>query len=457
MPILIGMSRTPPLSGHGPAPAQPDRAGLWNRGFVLACLANVMMFFNVHFLLSTVAGYVVGRFLVEDSVGGAVASVFIVGTLVSRFFAGPLIERFGARPLLLVSFAAFVVAPLLYWASPTVGMLLVVRTVHGVTFGVGSSVIAATAVNRIPGTRLSEGTSHYSSSTLIGVATGPMIGLALSGTGFGVMAVTASAVSLLGLLIAFAMDCSPRDARADAQDDSGTNRPAGAEAETSAEGGRPRPGWARFVEPGALPAAVIGALYSLGYAGIVTFLATLTLERGFGATASLFFAVYAVTVLVSRLFTGRLMDRRGANVVMLPAFVLFAAGLAGIAVAPNVAVLLLAAVFVGLGYGQLLSAGQVICVTQVPRERAGMGASTFFLGIDAGMGLGPLLAGILVQWHGTAGLYWVLAAFLLVLVPVYWLVQGRRLGRPALPAPSPPPPASTSAATPPPAPSQESP
>jgi MFS family permease len=461
MPILIGMPRTPSMSGAGTTRVRPGGARLWNRGFVLACLANVMMFFNVHFLLSTVAGYVVGRFLVEDAVGGAVASVFIVGTLVSRFFAGPLIERFGARPLLLVSFAAFVAAPLLYWVSPTVGMLLVVRTVHGVTFGVGSSVIAATAVNRIPGTRLSEGTSHYSSSTLIGVAAGPMIGLALSGAGFGVVAVTASAVSLLGLLIALAMDCSPRDAGADAEDGAGTDRPAGADAETSAEtdaeGSRARPGWARFVEPGALPAAIIGALYSLGYAGIVTFLATLTLERGFGATASLFFAVYAVTVLVSRLFTGRLMDHRGANVVMLPAFVLFAAGLAGIAVAPNVTVLLLAAVFVGLGYGQLLSAGQVICVTRVPRERAGMGASTFFLGIDVGMGLGPLLAGILVQWHGTAGLYWVLAAFLLLLVPVYWLVQGRRLGRPALPAPPPPSPAPAPAATPPPAPSQESP
>ncbi len=422
MNILSGMSPPPSTSGAGSAPDRGGGARLWNRGFVLACLANVMMFFNVHFLLSTVAGYVVGRFLVGDSVGGAVASVFIVGTLVARFFAGPLIERFGVRPLLLIAFAAFVAAPLLYWASPTVGMLLVVRTVHGVTFGVGSSVIAAAAVHRIPGARLSEGTSHYSSSTLIGVAAGPMIGLALSGAGFGVMAVTASAVSLLGLLIALAMDHRPRDARA------------------GAPGGGPRPGWARFVEPGALPTAAVGALYSLGYAGIVTFLATLTLERGFGATASLFFAVYAATVLASRLFTGRLMDRCGANVVMLPAFVLFAAGLAVIAMAPNVATLLAAAVLVGLGYGQLQSAGQVICVTQVPRERAGMGASTYFLGIDAGMGLGPLLAGILVQWYGTAGLYWTLAAFLLVLVPVYWLVQGRSLRRPsgptAVPAPA---------------------
>lgn len=412
-----------PAAASSPA----ARPALWSRGFLLACLANIMMFFNVHFLLSTVAGYTVARFAVGDSVGGAVASVFILGTLISRVLAGPLIERFGSRPLLLIGFAAFVAAPLLYWASGSVWMLLLVRAVHGLTFGVSSSVIAGAAVNRLPAARLSEGTSHYSSSTLIGVAAGPLVGLALAGSaagagvggGFGPIAVIASAVSLLGLVTAWFMDVRPRR----------SNPATSASPAASAAAAAPRPGWARYAEPGAVPTAAVASLYSLGYAGIVTFLATLAADRGFGAVASLFFAVYAGTVLVSRLFTGRLMERRGANVVMLPAFVLFAAGLAAIAAADHVWLLLTAAVLVGLGYGQLLSAGQVICVTRVPREHAGMGASTYFLGIDLGMGIGPLLAGVLVQWWGTAGMFWALSGFILVLLPVFWQVQGRQLHR----------------------------
>ncbi|GAA1116344.1 MFS transporter [Citricoccus alkalitolerans] len=436
------MSQSPRRTTNGGPLSPPGRsavpAGLWNQGFVLACLANIMMFFNVHFLLSTVAAYTVARFAVGDTVGGAVASVFIVGTLISRLLAGPLIERFGSRPLLLVGFIAFIVAPLLYWASGEVWALLLVRAVHGLTFGFSSSVIAAAAVNRVPGTRMSEGTSHYSSSTLIGVAAGPMVGLALGGTGFGTVAVIASAVSLAGLVIALFMDVRPRESEPALETPDVPEVPAVVETDgaTTAAAQNPsappeaaRPWWARYVEPGAAPTAAIGALYSLGYAGIVTFLATLVSERDFGTVASLFFAVYAATVLVSRIFTGRLMDRRGANIVMLPAFLLFAAGLATIALADTVMALMAAAVLVGLGYGQLQSAGQVICVTQVPRDRAGMGASTYFLGIDAGMGIGPLLAGALVQWWGTTGLYWVLAGFLVALVPVYWLVQGRHLQR----------------------------
>lgn len=407
----------------------PDQTPpLWTRGYVLACLANILIFFNVHLLLSTVAGYVVARFAVGDAMGGTAAAVFIIGTVVARLLAGPLIERFGPRVLLLIAFAAFVVAPLLYWASGSVWMLLAVRTLHGMTFGVGSTVIAGAAVSRIPRTRMAEGTTHYSSSTLIGVATGPVVGLALAGvdTGFGPIAVTASLASAAGLAVAFILPpvSGPRAATGPSSGDAVPGQEA------------PRPRWARFVEPGALPSAVMGTLYSIGYAAIVTFLATLAAERGFGAAGSAFFLVYAGTVLISRLVTGRLMDRASPNVVMVPGFVIFAAALALLAVAQSWPVLLGSAVLLALGYGQLQSAGQTISVIQVPAARAGMGASTYFLGIDVGMGLGPILAGVLAQWLGVGPMYLVLAVFVLALLPVYWLAQGRQLRRPPDPAPT---------------------
>lgn len=180
----------------------------------------------------------------------------------------------------------------------------------------------------------------------------------------------------------------------------------------------------------------MGTLYSIGYAAIVTFLATLAAERGFGAAGSAFFLVYAGTVLISRLVTGRLMDRASPNVVMVPGFVIFAAALALLAVAQSWPVLLGSAVLLALGYGQLQSAGQTISVIQVPAARAGMGASTYFLGIDVGMGLGPILAGVLAQWLGVGPMYLVLAVFVLALLPVYWLAQGRQLRRPPVPAPT---------------------
>ena len=129
------------------------------------------------------------------------------------------------------------------------------------------------------------------------------------------------------------------------------------------------------------------------------------------------------------------MDRTGPNVVMVPGFVLFAAALALLSVAQSWPVLLASAVLVALGYGQLQSAGQTISVIQVPPARAGMGAATYFLGIDVGMGLGPILAGVLAQWLGVGPMYLLLAAFMVTLLPVYWLVQGRQLRRPDTPAP----------------------
>ena len=123
---------------------------------------------------------------------------------------------------------------------------------------------------------------------------------------------------------------------------------------------------------------------------------------------------------------------------MVPGFVIFAAALALLSVAQSWPVLLGSAVLVALGYGQLQSAGQTISMIQVPAARAGMGASTYFLGIDVGMGLGPILAGVLAQWLGVGPMYLVLAVFVLALLPVYWMAQGRQLRRPPDPAPTDP-------------------
>ncbi|MFP3359975.1 MFS transporter, partial [Planococcus sp. SIMBA_143] len=88
--------------------------------------------------------------------------------------------------------------------------------------------------------------------------------------------------------------------------------------------------------------------------------------------ASVFFVVYAVAILVSRPFTGRLMDAKGAKAVMLPAFVLFAAGLFLLSAAGNTMILLLSGVLIGLGFGNMQSVTQAIAVKAVPPERVGL-------------------------------------------------------------------------------------
>ncbi|MET1034011.1 MAG: MFS transporter [Arthrobacter sp.] len=412
---------------HGPEAAAAAR--LWTPGFVLASIASGLVFFNAHLLLSTFAAQSMSRFAVGDATGGLVASIFIVGALVSRVFAGPLMERFPHKALFAAGMAVFVAMPPLHLLIDSLGLTIAARILHGMAFGICSSVVATVAVSRIPRLRVGEGTSHYASSTVIGVAAGALVGLALSrALGFDAVLWLASATSLVSVLLLLTVPADPRAAPPRAAGrvpaDPAGPAPVGPDAAPPARRGP----WARLLEPAVLPIAAVGGLFTIGYASIVTYLGVFADERGLGPGVSFFFLAYAVAVLASRPWTGPLMDRRGYNPVMLPAFAVFAAGLVLLATATSLPWLLAAAVLVGLGQGNLLSAAQTIAVTRVPRERIGMATSTFFLGIDAGMGFGPMVAGLLVQAHGTATTYLTLGLFVVAVGGLYWAVQGRRLG-----------------------------
>ncbi|WP_198154369.1 MFS transporter [Neomicrococcus aestuarii] len=389
------------------------RERLWTRGFLLACSGNALVFFTVHLFLSTVAAYSIQRFAVGDAQGGAASGLFIIGALIARLFAGPAMSRFSMLGLALGMFALFAIFPILYLMTGSFELLLAERFTHGVVFGIGSSVTASLALHRVPAMRMAEGTSWFASSTVIGVAAGPLVGLPLFRTfGFEAVSWAAVMVAVLGLVVIalLKLDGSPIAAQPAAPSDDS-----------------PKGNWiSRFVEPAAIPISIIGAAWTLGYATIVTYLNGLANERDLGTGVSWFFLVYAVVTIASRQFTGRLMDRKGFNIVLIPAFVVFAAGLFTLSMAQNVATVLIAAALVGLGQGNLLSAGQTLAIKQAERHRIGFAVSTFFLGIDAGMGTGPVIAGAIVAATSPSATFGIVSLFVLALTAVYVAVFARK-------------------------------
>ncbi|WP_211882770.1 MFS transporter [Pseudarthrobacter albicanus] len=148
--------------------------------------------------------------------------------------------------------------------------------------------------------------------------------------------------------------------------------------------------------------------------------------RGMSDSAGIFFLLYAAAVLASRFFVGRIQDRRGDNSVMYPTLAFFALGLAMLALEPSVWSIGLAGILVGFGFGALLPCAQTIAVTAVPAARMGTGISTFYLMLDAGTGLGPVVLGALVPVLGYAGMYGALSLLMCAAVLLYFLVHGRR-------------------------------
>lgn len=76
-----------------------------------------------------------------------------------------------------------------------------------------------------------------------------------------------------------------------------------------------------FIEPKAIKIAFITLAIAFAYSGVLSFINFYAIEVDLVKAASFFFLIYSAAVLVSRPFTGRLMDLKGANYVMYPAFI----------------------------------------------------------------------------------------------------------------------------------------
>lgn len=384
---------------------------IWTRDFSLAVLANTFVSIVFYMLMSAMTLYAVERFSASDTMAGLTSSMFVIGSVAARLFAGKLLDVVGRRRMLLVSLVVFVVASLSYSWTGNLTLLLVVRFVHGMAFGAGNTAVAASVQSLIPASRRSEGTGYFGLSTTLAMAIGPLLAITWSASGsFDAVFITCAVASTIGFAIAWMMRLPEREV-------------------STAE----RAGWWRLrtsdvFDRSALPIATIMFFSGVAYSAVLTFLATYAVSEGMAQAASAFFMVYAIAVLVVRLFIGRIQDRLGDNAVMYPTMLLFVLGLSCIGLAPNAVALAACGALVGAGFGAMMSCGQAIVAGRAEPARIGIVTSTFFVLLDIGCGFGPIALGLLVTAVDFRGMYLLMALLMLATTVLYWFLHGRRHG-----------------------------
>lgn len=400
------LPRTGPLRGDG------DRDGstpLWTQAFSLAVAVNFFIALVFYLLMTTMALYAAGRFQASDTAAGLAAGSFVLGGLAARIFAGKFLDFIGRRRMLLIGLLGYTAAAVLYIPAGSLGVLILIRFLHGAAFGMASTAISASVMTLIPVRRRAEGTGYFSISNTLATAAGPFLALLIvERADYNVLFAVSAACAGAALLVALLLKLPERTVTA---------------YERAAKWRmRPRD----VLEPQAAAVASVMLVGGVAYSGILTFLNSYAQERNLVPAASAFFLIYAAVVLLSRFVVGRVQDTYGDNAVVYPILASFTVGMALLAWAPNGAVLALAGGFVGLGFGALMPTAQAIAVTVAPDHRIGIATSTFFLMLDVGIGFGPFLLGLLVPVTGLPGMYAVLACLVAASMILYHFVHGRR-------------------------------
>lgn len=387
------------------------RAQLWTKDFVVGIGLNLAMSMVFYLLMTSMAGYAVARFSAGEAAAGFASSSFVVGAVVSRVLTGKYLDFIGRRKLLIITMAVSVLASVAYMFADTLVWLLVIRIIHGIAFGAGNTAIMTAIQSVIPSSRRGEGTGYFGTATTLSTALGPYLGVILPRAFDFVMLFAASAfMSVVAFILCVAIKLPVQ--------------------ELSEEQRRSK--WhfkiSTLVDPDGLRIGSIMLVCGTAYAAALVFLAGYAADNGVPAAASLFFVAFAVASLVARLFVGRMQDALGDNFVIYPVFVFNLVGNILLAVWPTMPGIILAGVFVGLGFGSLMPCMQAITVKSVPMHRVPVATASFFLLLDAGSGIGPIILGAIMPLTGGNGMFMLCAGLVVVAMILYFGVHGRRRG-----------------------------
>jgi MFS family permease len=381
---------------------------LWTKDYSLVTCAHLFVSLNLYILIVIVSLFAIDTFRSSPSEAGFASGIFMIGSVISRLLSGKWIERIGRKKTLRAGLVLGLIMTVLYFIVNNVALLFIVRFCHGISSGITLTAMTTIVSYTIPRERHGEGIGIFMLSLTLAMAIGPFLGIFVSRyAGFHTCFAICAICTAAGLVSALFLNVPEiRLTHEQLEETKGLR-------------------FESFFEVKAIPISVISGIACVCYSSITSFLAPYAREINLTNAAGFFFVVYAAASFFSRPYCGRLFDSRGENFTMYPALLAFMIGMFVLGHAHFSYTLLLAAVFVGFGFGVEQSSAQAIAVRAVKPHRLGVANSTFFAFVDVGSGIGPFIWGLFVPFTGFGGLYKGLAVILLACTFLYHVLHGR--------------------------------
>lgn len=377
------------------------------RNYIYNFLVSFFVYLTMYLLIVVIAQYAIQRYDVSTGDAGLVTGIFIVGALIGRFVAGRFIHEVGPKRLLMIGLVLFIITQCFYFIEGSLVFLFLTRFLNGVALAVATTATGTIVPLIAPIERRGVAISLFSLSLVIGAATGPFLGLYLADI-YPTFVLFTVCLVVAALALIFALFLKINVAMAEQQSEyQGFHI-------------------SQFISVPAIPIAIVVFICGLGYASVLSFLQLYATQIDLQTVASYYFIFYAVTSVVTRPFVGRILDRFHENWVAYPALVLFGLGILVLAMAQSGWALLLSGALVGIGYGNMTAVGNVVAVKVSRADQVGLATSTFFIGLDVGIGFGPALIGLILPSIGYRMMYLAMGIILLLCIILYAIIHGHR-------------------------------
>jgi len=377
---------------------------LFTRSYCCMLVANFLLFFGFWLLIPVLPFYLKENFGCTEGLIGAVLSCYTVSALLVRPFSGYLLDTFARKPFYLLAYGVFTALFAGYVVVGTLVLFILLRVVHGLAFGtvtVGGNTLV---VDIMPSARRGEGLGYYGLTNNTAMSIGPMAGLFLHGAvSFDVIFLCSLSACALG----FAMACCVRAAAK-------KSAPVPPASGGTPARGKPALSLDRFVLLKGIPAGLSLLLLSIPYGATTNYVAMYVQEIGLAVQPGFFFTLLAAGMGVSRIFSGKYVDRgyvteciRYGFYIVLAAFLLLSACAPLTAHAPRfgLAAFLAVPVWQGIGFGIMFPAYNSLYINLAPHNQRATATSTYLTSWDVGIGLGIAGSGLIAEHFSFAAVY----------------------------------------------------
>lgn len=383
-----------------------ENKSLWNRDFFTICFSSFFIFITFYILAVTLPSFVLDHLHGSNQDIGLVTTVFVIAAVIFRPLTGKWLDEVDRKKLVIVSLISLTICSVLYLFISDYYLLLILRFIHGIAFGISATATSTLVLDTIPENRKGEGIGYFSLFMSLAMVFGPFIGLTLTThTSFNALFIIVALLSFLSLVCVIL-----------------TNVPVHTPIKSTLSTWNIK----RYIEPKAIPISLVGFVIAFSYGALSTFVSVYAQSIGLEHMASYFFIVFASVILLSRPFTGKIFDRFGEHVLVYPGIILFIIGMIWLSQAYSAPVFLITGGIIGLGFGAILPSFQTIAIQASLKNRRGLATSTYFVFFDSGYGFGSYILGIIATKTSYHMMYFVGGIVVLLALVIYYIFHHRK-------------------------------
>ena len=377
--------------------AKQKKETIFTKNVVLVMAAAFFFMFSNMYCNPLINGYA-KELGASSAFAGVIVGMMSIVAMFLRPIAGNLTDHFSKYQLSFIGGLLSFVGVLGYVFTPNSTLLLIFRLVNGLGYVLCTICMTTWLSYLVPFSHVGEAMSFYGLMNALAMALAPAISIDLYRVIGYRLAIVISAVAALMVVVTIQFVGNRAQPAKDVQPVSIHHL--------------------KIIQRDSVPVAAMVGLFAIPYFATQADIVTYVEQRHLSIAVGAYFMIYAVVLLAIRLVLRNQFDTVRFGVWLLASVLATVFYLIMLAVMDNNWEMALAAAGMALGYGTIYSVCQSTAMMLAPATDRGLASATFFLGIDIGMSLGPIVGGIIDSLLPVKYFYLVM----LVIVPLILLI-----------------------------------